>query len=85
MIQLERKLHIKTYTMKDEARQFIKSELAKRDINYVKLSEYMNKKGYKENPDSIRTKIHRGSFSFAFVLEVCDSLGLEFSISNLSE
>ena len=71
--------------MKNEARQFIKSELAKRDINYVKLAEYMNKKGYSENPDTIRTKIHRGSFSFAFILEICDSLGLEFSISNVSE
>ena len=68
--------------MKTKARQFIKSELAKRDINYVKLSEYMNKKGYKETPDTIRTKIHRGSFSFAFVLEVCDSLNLSFSISD---
>ena len=68
--------------MKNEARQFIKSELAKRDINYVQLADYMNKKGYKENPDTIRTKIHRGSFSFAFILEVCDSLDLNFNITN---
>jgi hypothetical protein len=66
--------------MKDEARQFIKSELAKRDINYVQLSAIMNTKGYKETPDTIRTKIHRGSFSFAFILEVCDSLDLKFYI-----
>lgn len=63
--------------MKDKARQFIKSELAKRDINYVQLSELMKKKGYDENPDTIRTKVHRGSFSFAFLLEVCDSLGVD--------
>jgi hypothetical protein len=44
----------------------ILSELAK-----IKL---MNKNGYKENPDKIRTKIHRGTFSFSFFLEVCDSL-----------
>jgi hypothetical protein len=42
----------------------------------------MNKKGYKENSDSIRTKIHRGSFSFSFFLEVCDSLDLEISVSD---
>jgi len=66
--------------MKQEARQFIKSELVKRDINYVKLAKKMNEKGYKENADSIRTKIHRGSFSFFFLLEVCDSLGLEISL-----
>jgi hypothetical protein len=34
----------------------------------------MNKNGYKENPDKIRTKIHRGAFSF--FLEVCDSLSV---------
>jgi hypothetical protein len=62
--------------MKTKARQFIKSELAKQDINYVQLSELMNKKGYKETPDTIRTKIHRGSFSFAFLLQVCDCLDL---------
>jgi hypothetical protein len=37
----------------------------------------MKKKGYDENPDTIRTKVHRGSFSFAFLLEVCDSLGVD--------
>lgn len=67
--------------MKDKARQFIKSELAKRDINYVKLANIMQGKGYDENADAIRTKIHRGSFSFAFLLEVCDSLGLDVQIS----
>jgi len=64
--------------MKDKARQFLKSELAKRDINYVQLSKLMNDKGYDENPDTIRTKVHRGSFSFAFLLEVCDSLEIDF-------
>lgn len=63
--------------MKTKARQFIKSELAKQDINYVQLSEVMNKKGYKETPNTIRTKIHRGTFSFTFLLQVCDSLDLE--------
>lgn len=60
--------------MKDKARQFIKSELAKRDINYVKLAKLMNDKGFNESADTIRSKIHRGTFSFSFVLEVCESL-----------
>ena len=63
--------------MKDKARQFIKSELAKKDINYVKLASIMQEKGYKENADAIRTKIHRGSFSFSFLLQVCDSLSID--------
>ena len=74
MIQLG---YIKRLNMKDKARQFIKSELAKRDINYVKLAKMMINKGYKANSDAIRTKIHRGSFSFAFLLEVCDSLDID--------
>jgi len=68
--------------MKEKARQFIKSELAKRDINYVKLAKLMKDKGYTENPDTIRTKVHRGSFSFAFLLEVCDSLDINIVCLN---
>jgi hypothetical protein len=66
--------------MNDKARQFIKSELAKRDINYVQLAQKMNTKGYNENPDKIRSKIHRGTFSFAFLLEVCDTLDLDINL-----
>lgn len=66
--------------MKKEARKFLKLELAKRDITYVKLAELMVSKGYKETPDTIRSKIHRGTFSFSFVLEVCDTLGLNLVI-----
>ncbi len=62
--------------MKDKARQFLKSELVKRDINYVKLAKLMNDKGFNETPDTIRSKIHRGTFSFSFVLEVCASLNI---------
>jgi hypothetical protein len=69
--------------MKTKARQFIKSELAKRDINYVQLSKIMKDKGYQETPDTIRTKIHRGSFSFSFILELCDSLNLKLSLRDL--
>jgi hypothetical protein len=69
--------------MKTQARQFIKSELAKRDINYVQLSNLMKDKGYQETPDTIRTKIHRGSFSFSFILELCDSLNLKLSLHDL--
>lgn len=68
--------------MKNEAKFFIKSLLLKKDINYVKLSEMMNSKGYKETPDTIRTKVHRGSFTFAFLLEVCDALNINISVND---
>ncbi len=38
----------------------------------------MEGKGYIYSDNTIRSKIHRGSFSFVFLLEVCDSLDLEF-------
>lgn len=63
--------------MKNEARLFIKTILLNKDISYVKLAEMMNNKGYKETPDTIRTKVHRGSFSFSFLLEVCNTLNIE--------
>ena len=68
--------------MKENARRLLKSELAKRDINYVVLAEKMNKKGYAETPDTIRTKIHRGAFSFSFFLQICDSLEIEIMLIN---
>jgi len=63
--------------MKSQAKFFIKTILMQKDISYVKLSDMMNKKGYKETPDTVRTKVHRGSFSFSFLLEVCDTLDIE--------
>jgi len=37
----------------------------------------MAEKGYEYSANTIRTKIHRGSFAFTFMLEVCESLDLE--------
>jgi ribose 5-phosphate isomerase RpiB len=62
--------------MKNRAKEFIKKELKKRKITYIKLSLMMNDKGYIYSENTIRSKINRGSFSFAFLLEVCDSLNI---------
>lgn len=64
--------------MEDKAKKIIKSALKKRNISYVKLSEKMQEKGYDYNDNSLRSKINRGTFSFAFLLEVCDSLDIDF-------
>jgi len=71
--------------MEKEARKFLKLELLKRDISYVKLAELMNNKGFKETPDTVRTKIHRGTFSFSFVLRVCVSLGVSLEVRDLDK
>jgi len=66
--------------MRNRAKEFIKKELKKRKLTYVELSSIMNDKGYVYSENTIRSKINRGSFSFVFLLEVCDSLGLEIII-----
>lgn len=71
--------------MKNQAKLFIKSLLLQKNINYVKLAELMNAKGYKETPDTIRTKVHRGSFSFSFLLEVCDALNAEIVVNEKND
>ena len=63
--------------MKNEAKQFIKNELKKRKITYAMLSISMKEKGYDYSDNTIRSKINRGSYSFSFLLEVCDSLNID--------
>ena len=63
--------------MKQEAKKFIQAELLKREIKYPQLAIKMEHKGYHYSANTIRTKIHRGSFSFSFLLEVCDSLDID--------
>jgi ribose 5-phosphate isomerase RpiB len=66
--------------MKNRAKEFIKNELKKRNLTYIELSSIMNDKGYVYSENTIRSKINRGSYSFVFLLEICDSLGVEFVI-----
>jgi ribose 5-phosphate isomerase RpiB len=66
--------------MKNRAKEFIKNELKKRNLTYIELSSIMNDRGYVYSENTIRSKINRGSYSFVFLLEVCDSLGVEFVI-----
>jgi len=63
--------------MKKVSKEFIKKELNKRKISYVKLSKIMKENGYNYSDNTIRTKVNRGSFSFVFFLEVCDSLNID--------
>ena len=69
--------------MKNEAKQFIKDELKKRKITYLMLSVLMKEKGYNYSDNTIRSKINRGSYSFSFLLEVCDSLNLTLKFEEI--
>ncbi len=63
--------------MKTKAKEFIKNELKKRKLTYMMLSEIMKKKGYNYSDNTIRTKVNRGSYSFVFLLELCESLDID--------
>jgi len=63
--------------MKNRAKEFIKDELRKRKITYMMLSNIMEEKGYNYSDNTIRSKVNRGTYSFVFLLEVCDSLEID--------
>ena len=63
--------------MKNKAKIFIKDELKKRKITSKILSQKMKEKGYEYTDNTIRSKMSRGTYSFSFLLEVCDSLDIE--------
>jgi ribose 5-phosphate isomerase RpiB len=69
--------------MKIRAKQIIKEELKKRGITYIKLSILMKERGYEYSDNTIRSKINRGSYSFSFLLEVCDALNITLEFKPL--
>lgn len=58
------------------AKRLIKSELAKREIDYIKLAELMRAIGVDEKQANIANKINRGTFSFGFALQVFKAIGI---------
>ncbi len=63
--------------MKNRAKEFLKKELRERKVTYIKLSKLMKDRGFEYSENTIRSKINRGSYSFAFLLEICDSLDID--------
>lgn len=60
-----------------KAKAIIKSELAKQDISYEKLSHMLHDIGVDENKMNIANKLNRGKFSFGFALQIFKALGLK--------
>ena len=67
----------------DRATGILKAELARRKINYVKLSELLNEAyGIQESQHNLSNKVRRGKFSAVFLFQVlevigCDQLALQ--------
>ena len=62
----------------DRATGILKAELARRKINYVKLSELLNETyGIQESQHNLSNKVRRGKFSAVFFLQVLEVIGCE--------
>ena len=60
----------------DRVKGLLKSELAKRNINYQQLSVLLDEKyGITESPQNLSNKVARGKFSAAFMAQVCEAIG----------
>lgn len=62
---------------KKQATTMIKVELTKQDIDYSELSEKMKDIGIDEDKANIANKLSRGTFSFAYALQLFKALGLK--------
>ena len=60
-----------------KAKRIIKSELAKREIDYIKLAVLMQAIGVDEKQANIANKINRGAFSLGFALQIFKAIGVE--------
>ena len=62
----------------DRATGILKAELARRKINYVKLSELLNGAyGIQESQHNLSNEVRRGKFSAVFFLQVLEVIGCE--------
>lgn len=54
----------------------LKTELAKRRINYIELEAKLAAIGVKETPENIRNKLSRGTFSAIFLVQCLRAIGV---------
>ena len=62
----------------DRATGILKAELARRKVNYVKLSKLLNDAyGIQESQHNLSNKVRRGKFSAVFLFQVLEVIGCE--------
>lgn len=64
-------------TWQRNARRILRAELARRDVDYKKLSQALDRIGIKQTPKVLSNKVTRGTFTFAFFLQCMKALGIE--------
>ena len=59
------------------AANILKAELKRRGITYDQLQEKLVALGIKDTTNSIKVKVSRGSFQFAFFLQCAAAIGIK--------
>jgi hypothetical protein len=68
------------------ASNILKAEIKRKGVSYDQLYEKLTALGIVETPNSIRIKISRGAFQFAFFLQCAAALGVtSLKLDNLLE
>jgi len=62
---------------KSYVKGLLKSEIARKNLNYVDISERLEKIGVHESPQNISNKIGRGTFGAIFMMQVLQVIGCE--------
>ena len=60
---------------KDKVKGLLKSEIAKRNLNYIEIAERLEKIGVHETPQNISNKIGRGTFGAIFMMQILEVIG----------
>lgn len=60
------------------SRNIIKSELARKGIDYPELSIRLREIGVHDEAPNLNSKINRGKFGFTFFLQCMHAIGTEF-------
>lgn len=73
-------LYMERTDFNHESKLFIKRLMLEDDLSFVNLTKKLNDAGFKYTEASVRQKISRGRFDFAFALQILEVLDLEISI-----
>jgi len=60
---------------KNKVKGVLKAEIVKRNLNYVDISERLEKIGVHETPQNISNKIGRGTFGAIFMMQILEVIG----------
>ena len=66
---------METINWNERAKRLLKSELVRRGITHEDLAGLLNEIGVEETKASIDSKISRGTFSAAFLLQCLSAIG----------